>query len=232
MNRVELKGRLGGDAEMKETKGGPMARCRLATSREWTDKQGVKQERTQWHTVIGWGRVAEIMRLHARKGMRVHVMGELEHREWQNQAGENRTSSEVVLRSFEPLVSRLIETAGEAGAGAGGPAPAAGLPAGDTRAPGAMPPGAAGMPPGAAPGMPPGAAPGAIPPGTPGMGHHAPPPGGGAAGSHSRGGGPGSRGIPRCGRSPGVRAGTGTGSVRRTGRGEAARRRHPVLTLP
>ena len=96
LNRVMLIGRLGRDPEVRYTKDGTaVANLRLATSEQWTDKAGAKQERTEWHTVVLWGRQAEVAEQFLQKGRLVYIEGRLETRKWQDQAGADRYSTEV-----------------------------------------------------------------------------------------------------------------------------------------
>ena len=96
LNKVMLIGRLGRDPEVRYTKEGTaVANLRLATSEQWTDKAGEKQEKTEWHTVVLWGRQAEIAEQYLQKGRLVFVEGRLETRKWQDQAGADRYTTEI-----------------------------------------------------------------------------------------------------------------------------------------
>ena len=96
MNKVILVGNLGKDPEVRYTPGGqPVANFSVATNEAWTDKAGAKQERTEWHTVVLWGRQAEIAEQFLQKGRLVYVEGRLETRKWQDQAGADRYTTEV-----------------------------------------------------------------------------------------------------------------------------------------
>lgn len=104
LNKVMLIGRLGKDPEVRYTKDGTaVANLRIATSDQWTDKAGEKQERTEWHTVTLWGRQAEIAQQYLGKGRLVYVEGRLETRKWQDQNGQDRYSTEVRANIFQML---------------------------------------------------------------------------------------------------------------------------------
>ncbi len=104
LNKVMLIGRLGRDPEVRYTKDGTaVANLRLATSEQWTDKGGEKQERTEWHTVVLWARQAEIAQQYLQKGRLVYVEGRLETRKWQDQNGQDRYSTEVRANLFQML---------------------------------------------------------------------------------------------------------------------------------
>ena len=104
LNKVMLIGRLGKDPEVRYTKDGTaVANLRIATSEQWTDKAGEKQERTEWHTVTLWGRQAEVAQQYLGKGRLVYVEGRLETRKWQDQNGQDRYSTEVRANVFQML---------------------------------------------------------------------------------------------------------------------------------
>jgi single-strand DNA-binding protein len=104
LNKVMLIGRLGRDPEVRYTKDGKaVANLRLATSEQWTDKAGERQERTEWHTVVLWARQAEIAAEFLKKGRLVYVEGRLETRKWQDQSGADRYSTEVRAMGFQML---------------------------------------------------------------------------------------------------------------------------------
>lgn len=104
LNKVMLIGRLGRDPEVRYTKDGtPVANLRLATSEQWKDREGERQERTEWHTVVLWGRQAEIAERYLAKGRLVYVEGRLETRKWQDQNGADRYSTEIRAHNFQML---------------------------------------------------------------------------------------------------------------------------------
>ena len=97
INKVILVGRLGRDPEMKYTSGGT-AYCRfsIATDDSWTDKgSGEKQDRTEWHSIVVWDRLAEICNQYLTKGKIVYIEGSLQTREWDDKEGVKRKSTKV-----------------------------------------------------------------------------------------------------------------------------------------
>ena len=103
LNKVQLIGRLGRDPESRSFQnGGKIVTLRLATSETWRDKQsGERKERTEWHTVtIHNEAVGKIAEQYLRKGSEVYVEGKLETRKWQDQSGQDRYSTEVVIRPY------------------------------------------------------------------------------------------------------------------------------------
>jgi single-strand DNA-binding protein len=96
VNKVILIGNLGADPEVRYTQGGePVCELRLATSEQWTDKAGAKQERTEWHTISVWGKTAELCGQYLAKGRSVYVEGSLRTREYTDKEGVNRKAWEV-----------------------------------------------------------------------------------------------------------------------------------------
>src|SRR5215468_8255573 len=114
VNKVILIGNLGADPELRYTPGG-QAVCdiRLATNESWTDKNGQKQERTEWHRVVMWGKPAEICKQYLAKGQKLYVEGRLQTRSWDDKEGNKRYSTEVVATDF------MFLGGGGASAGAG-----------------------------------------------------------------------------------------------------------------
>jgi single-strand DNA-binding protein len=115
INKVILVGNLGNDPEVKYMpSGGAVTNISIATTDSWTDKSsGQKQERTEWHRVVFFNRLAEIVGEYLRKGSQVYVEGSLRTRKWQDQNGQDRYTTEIVAREMQMLGSRQ-------GAGAGG----------------------------------------------------------------------------------------------------------------
>lgn len=99
VNKVILVGTLGRDPEVRYTpNGNAIANLNVATSEQWTDKQsGDRQERTEWHRVVIFGKLAEIAGQYLKKGSQVYLEGKLQTRKWQDQSGQERYSTEVVL---------------------------------------------------------------------------------------------------------------------------------------
>jgi single-strand DNA-binding protein len=116
VNKVILIGNLGADPELRYTPNG-QAVCdvRLATNESWTDKQGQKQERTEWHRVVFWGKPAEICKQYLTKGQKLYVEGRLQTRSWDDKEGNKRYSTEIVGTDF-----MFLGGGGGAGAGGGG----------------------------------------------------------------------------------------------------------------
>ncbi|HRK08120.1 MAG TPA: single-stranded DNA-binding protein [Pseudobdellovibrionaceae bacterium] len=104
VNKVIIVGRLGADPETKQVgNGGTVTRLSIATSEQWVDKEGQKQERTEWHRVVVWGKLAEICGRHLAKGRQVYVEGRLQTRSWEDQQGQKRYSTEVVASTVQFL---------------------------------------------------------------------------------------------------------------------------------
>jgi single-strand DNA-binding protein len=104
VNKVILVGRLGADPEVKTITGGNnVARLSLATSENWTDREGQKQERTEWHRVVVWGKLAELCGKYLSKGRQVYVEGRLQTRSWEDQQGQKKYSTEIVASTVQFL---------------------------------------------------------------------------------------------------------------------------------
>ncbi|HTD10971.1 MAG TPA: single-stranded DNA-binding protein [Steroidobacteraceae bacterium] len=116
INKVILIGNLGADPETRAMPSGTtVANLRIATSESWRDKQsGEQQERTEWHRVALFGRLAEIAGEYLRKGSQVYIEGSLRTRKWQDKQGNDRYSTEIIGNELQMLGGR-----GGAGAGAG-----------------------------------------------------------------------------------------------------------------
>lgn len=102
LNRVALMGRLGKDPEIRSTQSGEkVASFSIATSEQWKDKAtGEKKERTEWHSIVVWGALAGVAERFLAKGKRVYVEGASRTRKWQDQSGQDRWTTEVVLSGF------------------------------------------------------------------------------------------------------------------------------------
>ena|SRR5258706_7918034 len=122
VNKVILVGNLGKDPETRYMpSGSAVTNLTLATSESWKDKQtGDPQERTEWHKIAMFGRLAEIAAEYLRKGSQVYIEGKLRTRKWQDKEGKDRYTTEIVADEMQMLGSK----AGGAGAGAGAPAAA------------------------------------------------------------------------------------------------------------
>lgn len=112
VNKVILIGSLGQDPEVRHLpSGGTVANISIATSESWKDKQtGQPQERTEWHRVVFFNRLAEIVSEYLRKGSQVYVEGKLQTRKWQDQSGMDRYTTEIVANDMQMLGGRA-ETA-------------------------------------------------------------------------------------------------------------------------
>jgi single-strand DNA-binding protein len=121
VNKAILIGNLGGDPELRSTPSGtPVATFTLATNESWTDRDGQKQERTEWHRIVAWGKLAEICGQYLRKGRQVYIEGRLTTRSWEDRQGNQRKTTEIVAQQMLMLGSRA---AGQGDEDAGGEAP-------------------------------------------------------------------------------------------------------------
>jgi single-strand DNA-binding protein len=142
VNKVILVGRLGRDPELRYTQGGqPVANFTLATNERWTSKDGDRQERTEWHRIVAWGKLAELCNEYLSKGRQVYIEGRLQTREWEDKEGHKRQTTEINANTVQFLGSRG-DAAGDGDMSLGGPSPG-GESAG---APPAPPPAASGAP--------------------------------------------------------------------------------------
>ena len=138
VNKVILIGNLGSDPEVRYTPdGAPVANVNLATSESWNDRNtGERQERTEWHRLVLWRKLAEIASQYLKKGARIYVEGKLQTRSWDDQSGQKRYTTEIVVNDMQMLDSR-----GEGGGGGGySDRPAGGQSAGPAAQPEAPPP--------------------------------------------------------------------------------------------
>jgi len=108
VNKVILVGTLGNDPEVKYMpNGGAVTNLPIATNEAWTDKNtGQKQERTEWHRIVAFRRLAEIMGEYLRKGSQVYIEGKLQTRKWQDQQGNDRYTTEIVANEMQMLGGR------------------------------------------------------------------------------------------------------------------------------
>src|SRR5215207_10178695 len=117
VNKVILVGNLGADPEARSlNNGGEVVNIRVATSETWKDRDGNRQERTEWHNVVifneNLGRVAKS---YLRKGSKVYLEGQLETRKWQDQSGNDRYTTDIVLRNFNSAMVLLDSREGGGG---------------------------------------------------------------------------------------------------------------------
>lgn len=121
LNKAMLIGNLGRDPEVRYTSGGTaVANFTLATNERWTDNAGERQERTEWHRIVVWGKQAEIAGEYLRKGRQIFVEGSLQTREWTDRDGNKRYTTEIRAQRFQMLGSRDDRGAMPVGAPAGG----------------------------------------------------------------------------------------------------------------
>ncbi len=108
LNKVMLIGNLGRDPEVRSTPSGQnVASFSLATNRKWKDRDGNRQEQTEWHNIVCWGRQAEIAGQYLSKGRQIFVEGRLQTRSWDDkQTGEKKYRTEIVCDNFQMLGSR------------------------------------------------------------------------------------------------------------------------------
>src|SRR5271165_7152432 len=118
VNKVILVGNLGADPEIRRTQDGrPIANLRLATSESWKDKTtGERREKTEWHRVVIFNEnLCRIAEQYLKKGSKVYIEGQLQTRKWQDQSGQDRYSTEVVLQGFNSQLTMLDRAGGGAG---------------------------------------------------------------------------------------------------------------------
>ena len=127
INKVILVGRLGKDPEIKSTPGGTtVAKFTMATDEKFTDKNGEKQERTEWHNIVAWARLAEICGQYLRKGSLVYIEGSIRTDSWEDkESGQKRYRTEIVAREMKMLDRKRDSDEGGGGYGARRPATAA-----------------------------------------------------------------------------------------------------------
>lgn len=107
VNKAILIGNVGADPELRYTAGGTaVSNFNIATNESWTDNSGERQERTEWHRIVVWGKLAEICNQYLRKGSKVYVEGRLQTRSWETQDGQKRYTTEIVARDMHMLDSR------------------------------------------------------------------------------------------------------------------------------
>jgi single-strand DNA-binding protein len=114
VNKVILVGNLGRDAELRYTPGGAaIATINMATTEVWNDKQGARQEKTEWHRIVVWGKTAESLAEYLTKGKQIYVEGRLQTRQWDDKDGNKRYTTEI-------RGDRIVLLGGGAGRGGGG----------------------------------------------------------------------------------------------------------------
>lgn len=122
VNKVILVGNLGRDPEIRYTKDGTaVANLNLATSDSWNDANGQRQERTEWHRVVAWGKLAEISKEYLSKGRQIYIEGRLQTRSWDDKSGTKRYTTEVKADQMVMLGTRGDGGGRDAGPSPGGP---------------------------------------------------------------------------------------------------------------
>lgn len=118
VNKAILVGNLGRDPEVRHTNSGQaVASFSIATAEKWTGKDGKKEEKTEWHRIVAWGKLGEICGEYLSKGKQVYIEGRIQTREWEDKDGSKRQTTEIVANNMTML--------GQAGGG-GGVAPSGG----------------------------------------------------------------------------------------------------------
>ena len=143
VNKVIIVGNVGRDPEVRYTQSGrAVASFSVATSERFQDKDGQTQERTEWHRVVAWARLAEICGEYLRKGKQVYIEGRLQTRDWEDKDGHKRYTTEIIANSMQMLGRRGEDggsggsfgddssTRGGGGGGGGGADPSSQAPAG------------------------------------------------------------------------------------------------------
>ncbi|MEN8143689.1 MAG: single-stranded DNA-binding protein [Gemmatimonadota bacterium] len=107
LNKAQLIGNLGADPEIRSTGSGTrVATLSVATSRRWTGRDGQQQEKTEWHRVVAWDKLAEVCERYLKKGDRVYVEGPVEYRQWEGQDGQTKYTTEIRARELIMLGGR------------------------------------------------------------------------------------------------------------------------------
>src|SRR5262249_1168029 len=120
VNKVILIGNLGKDPEIRTTpQGTTLARFSVATTTAWKDASGAKQERTEWHDIVAWEKLAQICGEYLQKGKQVYVEGSLQTRSWEDQNGQKRYKTEIKASNVVMLGRREDSTRSGSGSGGG-----------------------------------------------------------------------------------------------------------------
>jgi single-strand DNA-binding protein len=120
VNKVILVGNLGDDPEARSlNNGGEVVNLRVATSENWKDRDGNRQERTEWHRVVIFNEnLGKVAKSYLKKGSKVYLEGQIQTRKWTDQSGADRYSTEIVLQRFRGELV-LLDSRGQGGGGAG-----------------------------------------------------------------------------------------------------------------
>jgi len=122
VNKVILVGNVGADPEIRRTQDGrPIANLRIATSETWRDRNsGERREKTEWHTVVVFNEgLCKVVEQYVKKGAKLYIEGQLQTRKWQDQQGQDRYSTEVVLQGFNSTLT-MLDGRGEGGGASSG----------------------------------------------------------------------------------------------------------------
>lgn len=131
LNKAILIGNLGSDPEIRTTgNGAKVAQFSIATSRKWTNNSGEQQEKTEWHRVVAWSKLAEVVERYVKKGQQVYVEGEIQYRSYEDKDGVTKYSTEINARELMMLGGREGGGFGGGEAGGGRERPAAAKPGG------------------------------------------------------------------------------------------------------
>ena len=103
VNKVILLGNIGKDPEVRETKSGKVANLVLATSERYTDKSGQKQENTEWHNLVVFGKLADVVAKYVKKGDKLYVEGSITTRKWEDKEGNTRYNTDIKVRDLTML---------------------------------------------------------------------------------------------------------------------------------
>jgi single-strand DNA-binding protein len=115
INKAIIVGRVGQAPELRHTPGGaPVTNFTVATNENWTDKSGKKEERTQWHRIVVWGKLADFCGAHLTKGQQVYVEGKLQTREWEKD-GVKRYVTEIQAQTVVFVGGRGVESSSDDG---------------------------------------------------------------------------------------------------------------------
>jgi single-strand DNA-binding protein len=107
VNKAILIGRLGADPVKRYTSSGsPVVSFRIATSENWTNREGEREERTEWHQIVAWGKLADICDQYLNKGKMVYIEGRIQTREWEDRDGNRRWTTEIIANQMQMLSSR------------------------------------------------------------------------------------------------------------------------------
>ena len=111
VNKAIIIGNLGSDPQLRQLENGTeIATFSVATSEKWKDKNGEKQSKTEWHKIVAFGKVAEIIGKYLAKGSKVYIEGKMQTRSWEDDAGQKKYTTEIVMNGFDSKLEMLGET--------------------------------------------------------------------------------------------------------------------------